>query len=87
MTPELREQFRLGILHVLEEHGTRFGRPVAAIEIHLRSRGFEVERKALEAEIVYLEDKQLVAEALKGVSPENRCYRITAEGRDYLATH
>jgi len=40
---------------------------------------------ALERELQYLEDKAQVAQVLKGISPENRAWRITAAGRDYLA--
>lgn len=40
----------------------------------------------LEAEIQYLFDKMYLAPIEKSVSPENSVWRVTATGRDWLAT-
>lgn len=87
MDPEQTEQLRLAVLKVLEANNGRYGRPVPALQVHLRSWGFDVPRESIRNAIQYLEDKGLITEVLKGVSPENRCYRITADGIDYIATH
>ena len=86
MNAEQRELFRRALLEVLEANNTRFGLGSAALRHLIRPYGFErPEEKEVREEVGYLEDKGLVAEVLKGVSPENRAWRITAAGRDYLA--
>jgi hypothetical protein len=86
MNPEQREQLRLSLLRFLDSNPTRFGLPSRYLVQMARSEGFsETDKTQIENELSYLEDKALVAEAMKGVSPENRHWRITASGRDFWA--
>ena len=87
MTPEQRELFRIAILRVLDNNNTRFGLGGKAIAHHLPIYGFSNADSAdIKSEVQYWTDKGHVGEVLKGVSPENRCFRITSAGRDYIAT-
>ncbi|HOP99129.1 MAG TPA: hypothetical protein PLK78_17060 [Verrucomicrobiota bacterium] len=86
MKPEERENFRLAILRALDDNPTRWGLGLSAIAHHMLIYGYHSPTTDdLQAELAYLEDKKLIAEALKGISPENRAWRITAEGRDFIA--
>lgn len=86
MTTEQRELFRLAILRVLDANPTRFGLGRSAIAHNMAVFGFQSPTTDdLTAELQYLEDKKLITEALKSISPENRAWRITAEGRDFIA--
>ncbi len=85
MSAEQRELFRLALLRVLDANHTRFGLSAAALGHLVAQFGFpSPPTQAVIREIQYLEDKGLIAELFKGISPENRVWRITAEGRDYL---
>ena len=86
MKGQERELFRLALLRVLEANQTRFGLGAAALA-HLASMyGFaRLTEEQVWREIQYLEDKGQVAGVDKAISPENRVWRITACGRDYLA--
>ncbi len=86
MNPEPRELFRLALLRVLEANPTRFGLGPSALA-HLAVRfGFPWPGAAdLQREVQYLEDKGYIVQVHKNLSPENRAWRITAAGRDYLA--
>ena len=86
LTSEEREQLRLSVLRFLEANNTRFGLTVPLLLQMGRNEGrpwLEVDH--LNAELLYLEDKRLVSEVLKGISRENRAFRITADGRDMLS--
>jgi DNA-binding HxlR family transcriptional regulator len=86
MTTEQRELFRMAILRVLDANNTRFGLGRSAIGHNMVVFGFPQPRTDdLTSELRYLEDKGFVSEALKGISPENRAWRITASGRDFIA--
>ena len=88
MNPQQRELFRRALLEALDANGTRFGLGVSALRVHLGPFGFPGAATAdIEAEITYLQDKALVTEVTKQVSPELRSWRLTAQGRDYLATN
>jgi hypothetical protein len=81
LTSEQREQVRLSILRYCLRPTS-----MGLICAYLRAEGFRgIERVQVELEILYLEDKGLLAEADKLVSPENKIYQTTATGRDYLA--
>jgi hypothetical protein len=84
--PDQREQLRLSLLRFLAENPTRWGFNLALLTQMARAEG----RAALtsgevEAELLYLEDKGLIAPAEKRLSPELRAWRISAAGRDLLA--
>ncbi len=87
MTPATRENFREALLLVLEERASdRFGLGVTAIRTFLAQHGFrQAPPEEINAELRYLADKQFVAIVGKAISPENTCWRITAEGRDHVA--
>lgn len=87
MNPAQRETFRTAILSALDERGgQRFGLTLFGLGIFLAQYGFPHPARAdLSAELEYLADKGLVAGVGKVISPENRSWRITAAGRDFLA--
>lgn len=80
------ERLRVCLLQALREvAGAEL--PLATLELGARLAGFrDAEPRAIAAELSYLGDKGLVALADKAVSPEIQEWRITAAGRDYLAT-
>ena len=86
MNPQQRELFRLALLRVLDSNHTRFGLTLPAL-CHLAPVfGFHAARPdEAESEINYLLDKGYVTPVFKTISPENRAWRITAAGRDFLA--
>lgn len=87
MSPEPRELFRRALLEALDANGTRYGLGLAALRLHLAPFGFPGSNTAdIERELLYLIDKGFVAEVTKAVSPELRSWRITAPGRDHLAS-
>ena len=87
MNAEQKEFFRGALLRVLDERaGERFGLSITAIQIFLGQFGFRFSKaEDVNAELQYLADKGFVANTNKVISPENRAWRITAEGRDFLA--
>lgn len=86
MTPAAREILRQNLLQQLAAVAPH-ALPLAPLSVGARIGGFTVTGEVLLAELAYLVDKRLAAEAEKHVSPENKEWRITAEGRDYLAQH
>jgi len=87
MTPEQKELFRLALLRVLDANASEtFGLRQNAIQSFLVMQGFRnAPADDVRAELAYLEDKRFVARVGKQISPENTCWRITADGRDFLA--
>jgi len=86
LSPEQREQLRLSLLRFLDANQTRYGLAVSLLLQMARNEGRPgLERDQVIGELLYLEDKHLIVETLKGVSPENPAFRITAEGRDFVA--
>lgn len=85
MIPELREQFRLALLSVLDAAAS-VGLRESSLCLHMKAAGFEPTLVELRTELTYLDDKKFVAELSKQISPELRRWRITATGRDFLAT-
>ncbi len=83
--PEL-ELLRIYLLQTLREiAGSEL--PLSTLLRGAKIAGFrDATSRDLLAELRYLEDKRFVATPEKSVSPENREWRITADGRDYLAT-
>lgn len=82
--PEL-ERLRRAILIVLDANQTRFGLTLDALTLHVSTYFPLIQRQMLEPELNYLCDKGLIAEVEKKLSPENRQWKMTADGRDYLA--
>lgn len=85
LTPQLREAARLRILHAVAGH--RFGAPENFVQIALQTDGFDMSATDVAEELDYLSDpkKGLVIQVDKRISPEVRHWKITAEGRDFLA--
>ena len=88
MNPSEREQLRLSLLRFLGANNTRFGLGSSLLEQMARSEGRPSLTKAeVEEELEYLVDKGFSGEFQKPLSPENRAWKITAEGRDFLAQY
>jgi hypothetical protein len=88
MNPSQRELFRTALLSVLEANDTKFGLRAEALERHVNMFGFHHPGfEAIETELRYLKDKGFVLPLDKAISPENQTWRITAAGRDWLATN
>lgn len=82
------EQIRLALLRYLD--ATAVASPARGVSTelltqHLKSDGFAVDRPRTEAELVYLQGKDLVTLHPKTISPENKLWLITASGRDQYA--
>jgi hypothetical protein len=86
LSSEQREQLRLSLLGFLEANQTRFGLSAALLRQMARSEGrSQLDAETVAAELDYLADKNFIAPVDKKISPENRAWRITADGRDFLA--
>jgi len=86
MTTNHREQIRLSLLRYCDAAG-QFGLADVLLLQFIRSEGFRALTLAqLRAEIQYLADKSFLIAVPKLISPENEAFRITAAGRDFLAT-
>lgn len=85
MTPTTLEQLRIRLLMTLNAvAGAEL--PVSTLVLGSKLSGFsEATEQSVAAELRYLEDKGYVAAAEKTLSPENREWRVTAAGRDFLA--
>jgi hypothetical protein len=86
MDPQQTEQIRYSVLRYAAA-AERFASSRLLLQF-LRSEGnSELTLGQLGKEIQYLIDKKLIAPVDKVISPENVCVRITADGRDWMATH
>ena len=88
MNAQQREQLRLSLLRFLGDVSSTLGMNTGMLKQLAISEG----RRGLldaevRAELQYLEDKKFVAPIAKSISPENPAWRITADGRDFLATN
>ncbi|MEO8206758.1 MAG: hypothetical protein ABI615_11300 [Chthoniobacterales bacterium] len=85
MSPIRREQFRTLILLACLGAG-EFGVVREALIVGLRAGGFRQDADdQLNDELAYLVDKNFLSLKAKAISPENRQWKITADGRDFLA--
>jgi hypothetical protein len=84
MNAELREQFRLRILQLIDACGA-LGMRANTLTIQLNGAGFQVQQRDVDTEVTYLRDKEFLAEVAKAISPELKRWRVTAAGRDFLA--
>lgn len=84
MDKTLRELLRNNILIQLESAGER-GITLPTICLGAKIAGIHVKEEEIADEVTYLQDKSCATPVAKTLSPENRRYRITADGRDYLA--
>lgn len=84
MNADTRELFRQNLVAQLAAAGS-VGMKPAALKIGAKVGGFAPTDQQLDDELVYLQDKKFAAPVDKAISPENKRWRITAEGRDYAA--
>jgi DNA-binding PadR family transcriptional regulator len=61
------------------------GAPITTLVVGVQLASFKATSEEIANELSYLEDKGLTARVQKTLSPENVRYRITANGRDFLA--
>jgi hypothetical protein len=86
MSTEQRELLRRAILSILEANNTRFGLGATALLHMLPAYGFRgLTIGDVEPTLLYLAGKGLIQTVGKLISPENNCWRITAEGSDWVA--
>lgn len=85
MHPADREQLRLSLVRHLATNPTRWGLTASLLTQYVRAEGLTVDAPVVEAELLYLQDKGLVALVDKTISPEIRAWRVTATGRDLHA--
>jgi hypothetical protein len=88
MNPQEREQLRISLLrHLSRGRGLkRFGISTPLLLQLLRSEGMAwPDEETVEAELGYLTELKYVVVPEKVISPENRTWRLTAEGRNYVA--
>lgn len=82
---ETRRLLRRAIARGLEAAGQP-GMRVASLGVTAVAAGFDdASLEEIRNELVYLEDKGLVARMPETVSPEVERWRVTAAGRDWLA--
>lgn len=73
MNSQQKELFRLALLRALHANQTRFGLSAEALRHLVSPFGFHrLDARETERELLYLEDKGLIVELAKTVSPENR---------------
>jgi hypothetical protein len=81
-----REQIRLSLLRHCDA-AAQYGLATPLLRQLLASEGLRgLDPAQLRAELQYLADKGLLTQLPKLISPENEAWRITAAGRDLLAT-
>jgi len=86
MPPEFRrEQIRLSLLRHLDDN-CQWGVILAFLHSLIHCEGFHATPEEIKTELFYLQDKGLVTQVHKTISPENQAWRITAAGRDHRAT-
>lgn len=85
MSPAEIERLRVSLLQTLRSGGV-FAQTVPMLVTGVKLAGFgQADAEIVRCELTYLADKGLVAVDAKLLSPENKRWRITAEGRDHLA--
>jgi len=86
MNAETRQLIRNSVLRMLEAAPVN-GLAVSMLSIGLQSRGLrDITDDEIKAELQYLADKGFVVRTKQNISPELSPWRITAEGRDELAS-
>lgn len=79
-----RQQVRLSVLrYAAAAQGN--GLSAGLLQSFIAAEGQRITEAELSGELIYLEDKKLLARVSKTLSPEMKLWRITAEGRDFLA--
>ena len=84
MSPAELELLRVALAQSLRATG--YAQTIAILLVAAKQAGFrDVTEAAVRSEVQYLADKGLVVADEKTISPENKRWRITAAGRDWLA--
>lgn len=83
--PQTREMVRISMLRYLAEAGAHGMRESLLCESICMQFNKRFQREDLANEIHYLVDKDFLAPITKALSPENAVWRITADGRDWVA--
>ena len=82
--PQQREIIRISLLRYISQGNGDLARGYLLAAV--RAEGFKsVDDIWLASELQYLIDKELIAVVIKVLSPENKYYRLTGNGRDFLA--
>ena len=85
ITDQNREVFRLQLLQTAS-YSAPMGVSISLFRTYAKTAGFpKVTEDQVAAEVQYLADKGLLVSVDKRISPENTAWRITADGRDFLA--
>ncbi len=85
MSPEQRELLRLALLRVMDANQTGRGLGAGSLTFLIGRFGASASIEEINAELVYFADKGFVTAVQKAISPELTAWRITAEGRDWIA--
>lgn len=86
MNPVERESLRESLIRFLGSNPADSGTAEGLLVQLARAEGRAgLAFAEVRAELVYLEDKGLVKQPIRLLSPENRWWRLTAEGRDFAA--
>lgn len=83
MTAELRHSLRKALL--LIARSAPLGLTIESARVMLGGFALQPTTGEIRDEIAYLVDKGLLAPVEKKISPELKAWRVTADGRDYLA--
>lgn len=87
MNTQTRELLRINLLRTCASCAS-VGAGIDLLVTGARTQGFtKADEEVVGDELQYLLDKQFVTRVEKAISPENRRWRATAEGRDELAQH
>lgn len=86
MNSEQREMLRLSLLTIASP-ATHYGISLEVFRVYLRARGFNCTTDEILAELQYLVEKGFIELCAKPLSPENKLWKITAAGRDYMAVN
>lgn len=84
MHAQSRELFRVCLLQALNAQ-TAYALNAGVLHVQARLGGHNVTEAEVVQEMLYLTDKGLAVEDNKTLSPEVKRWRITANGRDFLA--
>lgn len=85
---QLSEQLQLTLLRTLRLNETSYAVPSTVLRMMAAAQGHPtLTVPEAEAELRYLEQAGLVEQPPKLLHPENKHWRITKAGRDFLAEH
>lgn len=81
-----RENLHLAILQELASNPTRFGVPESVLKVRVRvNQAVKCDDTQWEAGLQYVEGAGFIESVGKPLNPENRNWKITKAGTDFLA--